>query len=142
MYNITAALYEVFQRGTNLSPCLPLLLPPLSSHYCIDAVTSLGGDVTGSVELEHPCQRQGDNRAILTASKREKSGRPSKQLNGHLPSWVPAGKAGQRWVRGCKARPSAVTSALPRLHGEERLLAGAVPDLEETGAGESSYGAG
>ena len=48
--------------SSSSSPSLPHSLPPPSSHYCIDAVTSLGGDVTGSVELEHPYQRQGDER--------------------------------------------------------------------------------
>lgn len=92
------------------------------------------------MELEHPCQRQGDNRAILTASECEKADEHPKQPTGHLPSLVPAGKArleGGGWLQdavGGNLNPA-------RFNGEERLLAGAVPDLETSGGG-SSYGAG
>ncbi|KAK2835975.1 hypothetical protein Q5P01_016459 [Channa striata] len=40
-------------------------LASLKEHHCIDAAASLGGDVTGSVELQHPRRRRGDGRAIL-----------------------------------------------------------------------------
>ena len=90
-WNTSSSLYMRCFKDTNNPSTLPpfiippsSLLPPPSSHYCIDAVTSLGGDVTGSVELEHPYQRQWDEReserTILTASRVWRSGRPSKKI--------------------------------------------------------------
>lgn len=87
VFSITAFI-RGHKRDTNPTPCLRLS-PSLSSHYCIDAVTSLGDDVTGSVELEHPCQRQGDNRAVLIASAEHP------KLPFRFP-WVPTGSHGWR----------------------------------------------
>ncbi len=80
---------------------LLLLLPPppsLSSHHCIDAVASLRDDVTGSLEFEHPSQRQGDNRAILTALEREEAADDPNSRPSHLPGPLLARQGRGGWV--------------------------------------------
>lgn len=104
--------------------CAP---PSLSSHYCIDAVTSLGGDVTGSVELEHPCLRQQSHLDRSVVSNGGRAVRANTFPCTGLHAVTEGGREG-RSVGTTHRRPS-------RVHGEERLLAEAAPDLEETGGG-------
>lgn len=147
--NIFLSLNIFFSCSSPYGVLMYVLIFIYSSHRllpaCLLRTASMplpppGGDVTGSVELEHPHQRHRDNRAILTASLPQSCGQ-----RGHLPSSVlkrgpvRAEKASRGRGGGCCGRQiSSLTSSSPsQFHEEEERL---VTDLEESGGSGGIHG--